>query len=121
MGASSYLARLELRPAPGEHDMRSLVNPAVVASAVPAPSGAAAPFHAALEGYRPTPVRGLAAAGLAIGDCGAAPLAGLRALAGDPRCAALRQAAGLDSASRALPAATEGLTDPDAYRRALAA
>ena len=43
-------------------------------------------------------MRELAAAGLTIGDCGAAPLAALRALAGDPACAALREAVGLGPA-----------------------
>jgi diaminopropionate ammonia-lyase len=66
-------------------------------------------------------MRELAAAGLAIGDCGAAPLAALRALADDPHCAALREAAGLGASSRVLLVATEGPTDPDSYRRALAA
>jgi diaminopropionate ammonia-lyase len=64
-------------------------------------------------------MRELAAAGLAIGDCGAAPLAALRALAGEPACAALREAVGLRGDSRVLLVATEGPTDPDAYRRVL--
>jgi len=66
-------------------------------------------------------MRELADAGLAIGDCGAAPLAALRILVGDPDCSALRAAVGLSPASRALLVATEGPTDPDSYRRALAA
>jgi diaminopropionate ammonia-lyase len=61
----------------------------------------------------------LAAAGLAIGDCGAAPLAALRALADDPACAALREAVGLGPRSRVLLVATEGPTDPEAYGRAV--
>lgn len=65
-------------------------------------------------------MRELAAAGLAIGDCGAAPLAALRALAGEPGCAALREAVGLGRASRVLLVATEGPTDPVAYRRTVA-
>jgi diaminopropionate ammonia-lyase len=64
-------------------------------------------------------MRELAVAGLAIGDCGAAPLAALRALVGDPDAAALRDAARLGPASRVLLVATEGATDPVAYRRAL--
>jgi diaminopropionate ammonia-lyase len=52
----------------------------------------------------------LAGAGLAIGDCGAAPLAALRALATEPACAELRAAVGLGPASRPLLVATEGLT-----------
>jgi diaminopropionate ammonia-lyase len=55
--------------------------------------------------------RDLAAVGLAIGDSGAAALAGLRALAADPACAALREAAGLGPAVRILLIATEGPTD----------
>jgi diaminopropionate ammonia-lyase len=63
----------------------------------------------------------LAARGHAIGDCGAAPLAALRALVTDPACAALRDAVGgLGGASRVLLIATEGVTDPDAYAEALA-
>jgi diaminopropionate ammonia-lyase len=49
----------------------------------------------------------LAAAGLAIGESGAAPLAGLRALMTDPRCDALRAAI---APGRVLLVATEGLT-----------
>ena len=55
-------------------------------------------------------MRELAGAGLAIGECGAAPLAALRALAGDPECAALRRAIGLGADSRVLLVATEGRT-----------
>jgi diaminopropionate ammonia-lyase len=40
---------------------RALVNPAVDADAVPLPDLEARPFHAALAGYAPTPVRGLPA------------------------------------------------------------
>jgi diaminopropionate ammonia-lyase len=61
----------------------------------------------------------LARADLAIGDCGAAPLAALRALAADPRCAAVRAAAGIDNRSRVLLIATEGVTDQDSYHRAI--
>ena len=55
-------------------------------------------------------MRELADAGLAIGECGAAPLAALRSLARDPACEALRRAVALDSSSRVLLIATEGLT-----------
>lgn len=65
-------------------------------------------------------MREFANAGLAIGDCGAAPLAALRALTGDSDCAALRAAVGLGPASRVLLIATEGPTDPTSYSRALA-
>jgi diaminopropionate ammonia-lyase len=65
-------------------------------------------------------MRELAAAGLEIGDCGVAPLAALRALATEPACAGLRDAVGLGAATRVLLLATEGPTDPGAYRRAVA-
>jgi diaminopropionate ammonia-lyase len=61
-------------------------------------------------------MRELAAAGLAIGESGAAPLAALRALAG---CDALRDHVGLGPGSRVLLVATEGPTDPVTYRRAV--
>ncbi len=61
-------------------------------------------------------IRELAAAGLAIGESGAAPLAALRALATEPGCAPLREAVGLGPASRVLLIATEGPTDPEAHR-----
>jgi diaminopropionate ammonia-lyase len=64
-------------------------------------------------------MRELARAGLAIGDSGAAPLAALRALAAEPGCAALRGAVALDGRSRVLLVATEGPTDPAAYRAVL--
>jgi diaminopropionate ammonia-lyase len=63
-------------------------------------------------------MRELAGVGLAIGDSGAAPLAALRALAG-PDGAPLRAALELGPRSRVLLVATEGPTDPDAYRRVL--
>jgi hypothetical protein len=49
-------------------------------------------------------MRELAAAGLRIGDSGAAPLAALRALAPE-------------AGARVLLVATEGPTDPEGYRR----
>jgi diaminopropionate ammonia-lyase len=64
-------------------------------------------------------MRDLAARGVRIGDCGAAPVAALRALAHDPACAALREALGLDRTTRVLLVATEGPTDPEAYARVL--
>jgi diaminopropionate ammonia-lyase len=60
-------------------------------------------------------MRELAAAGLAIGDCGAAPVAALRALATEAACGPLRDAVGLGPGSRVLLVATEGPTDPDSY------
>jgi diaminopropionate ammonia-lyase len=64
-------------------------------------------------------MRELAALGLAIGDCGAATLAALRALATEPACAGLRAAVGLGRRSRVALIATEGPTDPDAYAAAV--
>jgi diaminopropionate ammonia-lyase len=64
-------------------------------------------------------VRKLANQGLAIGESGAATLAGLRALVGDPRCAALREAVALGSDSSVLLIATEGPTDPATYEAAI--
>lgn len=62
-------------------------------------------------------MRELAAAGLTVGDCGAAPLAALRRLVSDTGGAALRDAVALGPETRVLLIATEGATDPDAYRR----
>jgi diaminopropionate ammonia-lyase len=64
-------------------------------------------------------MRDLASAGLAIGEAGAAPLAGLRALVGDPDAATLRDAIGLGASSRVLLVATEGVTNPATYRAAV--
>ena len=65
-------------------------------------------------------VRELAGLGYAIGDCGAAPLAALRALMTEPGGADLRAAAGLDRpGARVLLVATEGVTDPASYRNAV--
>ncbi len=65
-------------------------------------------------------MRELAAAGLAIGDSGAAPLAALRALVTDPRASVLRGVLGLGAGSRVLLVATEGPTDPAGYAAVLA-
>jgi diaminopropionate ammonia-lyase len=67
------------------------------------------------DGEAHAAMRELAAAGLEIGDCGAAPVAGLRALAGEEDCRALREAVRLGAGSRVLLVATEGATDPAAY------
>ena len=64
-------------------------------------------------------MRELAATGLAFGECGAAPLAALRALVAEPECSTLRDAVALRPDSRVLLIATEGPTDPETYRRAL--
>jgi len=55
-------------------------------------------------------MRELAACGLEIGESGAAPLAALRALVGDPAAADLRDAVGLGTDTRVLLIATEGRT-----------
>ena len=68
-----------------------------------------------------TAMRDLAALGLTIGDCGASPLAALRALASDDRCAELRAAVGLSAETRVLLVATEGASDPAAYAAAISA
>jgi diaminopropionate ammonia-lyase len=65
-------------------------------------------------------MRELAAADLEIGECGAAPLAALRRLVAEDECAALRQAVALGAHTRVLLVATEGATDPDTYRHAVA-
>jgi diaminopropionate ammonia-lyase len=62
-------------------------------------------------------MRELAAAGLAIGDSGAAPLAALRRLVTDPEVSALRGALALTDTTRVLLIATEGPTDPQHYAR----
>jgi diaminopropionate ammonia-lyase len=64
-------------------------------------------------------MRELAAAGLAIGDSGAAPLAALRALVTEEACTPLRDSLRLGAGTRALLIATEGATDPEGYAGAL--
>jgi diaminopropionate ammonia-lyase len=61
-------------------------------------------------------MRELAEGGLAIGDCGAAALVALRALASERECAELRERVALGPASNVLLVATEGPTDPEGYR-----
>jgi len=62
-------------------------------------------------------MRGLAGQGLEIGDCGAATLAALGALATEGECEDLRRAVGLGPETRVLLVATEGASDPEGYRR----
>lgn len=64
-------------------------------------------------------MRELAGAGLAIGDCGAAPLAALRLLARERDCSDLRDAIGFGRSTSVLLIATEGPTDPDSYGEAV--
>jgi diaminopropionate ammonia-lyase len=71
------------------------------------------------DGEAHVAMRELAAAGYQAGACGAAPLAGLRALATEPACAALRGAVGLGAESRVALVVTEGPTDPEDYREAV--
>ena len=63
-------------------------------------------------------MRELANLELAIGDCGAATLAALRALMTHPAGTELREAARLGPHARVLLVATEGVTDPEGYERA---
>jgi diaminopropionate ammonia-lyase len=62
-------------------------------------------------------MRSLAARGLRIGDCGAATLAALGALAIEAECEPLRRAVGLGPETHVLLVATEGASDPEGYRR----
>ena len=64
-------------------------------------------------------MRDLAALRIVAGDCGAASLAGLRALMRDPRVRRARAAAGLGPASTVLLVSTEGATDPVSYAETL--
>jgi diaminopropionate ammonia-lyase len=64
-------------------------------------------------------MRDLAGMGIVAGDSGAASLAALRALVGDPDCAELARSAGVGPASRVLLLSTEGATDPQAYAQTL--
>jgi diaminopropionate ammonia-lyase len=64
-------------------------------------------------------MRDLAGLGIVAGDCGAAPLAALRAMMLDPACAGLARAAGLGPASHVLLVSTEGATDPVSYAQTL--
>ncbi len=66
-------------------------------------------------------MRRLATHGLEVGDCGAATLAALEALATEAECTGLRRAVGLGSATRVLLVASEGASDPEGYRRIVSA
>ncbi len=78
------------------------------------------------DGEAGAAMRELAAAGLTIGESGAAPLAGLRALVADEACRELREALAIGPDTRVLLVASEGATgvdrpahlrDPSAWRR----
>jgi diaminopropionate ammonia-lyase len=66
-------------------------------------------------------MRSLAGHGLEIGDCGAATLAALEALATAGECEDLRRAVELGTETHVLLVATEGASDPDGYRRIVSA
>jgi diaminopropionate ammonia-lyase len=67
------------------------------------------------DGEARAAMRELAARGIVAGECGAASLAGLRALMTDPACTDLARAAGLGRSSTVLLISTEGATDPTSY------
>lgn len=103
----------------------SVATPGTTMACLNCASVSAAAWHSLRHGVHGTvtvsdpevhaSMRELSAAGLAIGDCGAAPLAALRTLAGNPACAALREAVSFGRHTRVLLLATEGPTDPAAY------
>lgn len=64
--------------------------------------------------------RRLASVNVASGESGAAGFAGLVALATDPACAVLRESADWSSVRSVLVVNTEGVTDPERYRRVVA-
>jgi diaminopropionate ammonia-lyase len=74
-------------------------------------------YLAVPDAYVADSTRRLAADGIVAGECGAAGLAALSALAGEPHLAQAREAVRLGPDSRVLLLSTEGATDPDAYRR----
>jgi diaminopropionate ammonia-lyase len=114
--ASLAAGRRVVVPTPGT-TMAGLDCAEVSAAAWPSLRAGIAGTVTVDDGEAHAAMRELAAVGLAIGDSGAAPVAGLRALAAEPACAALREAVGLGPRSRVLLVATEGPTDPPAYRR----
>jgi diaminopropionate ammonia-lyase len=69
------------------------------------------------DGESRAAMRDLAALHIVAGDCGAASLAGLRALLRDPACAELAHRSGLGPSSCVLIVSTEGATDPESYAR----
>jgi diaminopropionate ammonia-lyase len=74
-------------------------------------------YLAVPDGFVAESTRVLAADGIVAGECGAAGLAALTALAADADLAQARDSLGLGPDSRVLLLSTEGATDPDAYRR----
>ena len=76
-------------------------------------------YLAVPDGFVADATRVLAADGIVAGECGAAGLAALTAVAsrGDAHLGQAREALGLGLASRVLLLCTEGASDPEAYRR----
>lgn len=74
-------------------------------------------YLAVPDGYVGEATRTLAADGIVAGECGAAGLAAMSALATDDHLAEAREALSLGPQSRVLLLSTEGATDPDAYDR----
>ncbi len=81
-------------------------------------SRAVTAFMAIPDAAAAVAMRRLAALGIVAGESGAAGLAGLMLAAADP---AARQALGVGAEARVLLVSTEGATDPEAYRRIVAA
>jgi diaminopropionate ammonia-lyase len=117
--ASLAAGRPTTVPTPGT-SMAGLDCAAVSPAAWPALSAGVHGTVTVADGEAHAAMRELAAAGLAIGDCGAATVAALRALATEEQCRALRDVARLGPRSRALLIATEGPTDRAAYERVVA-
>jgi diaminopropionate ammonia-lyase len=74
-------------------------------------------YLAVPDSYVADATRLLAADGIVAGECGAAGLAALTALATDTHLSDARDALGLGRDSRVLLLSTEGATDPEAYAR----
>jgi diaminopropionate ammonia-lyase len=74
-------------------------------------------YLAVPDSYVGDATRLLAADGIVAGECGAAGLAALTALATDAHLSDAREAMSLGADSRILLLSTEGATDPEAYRR----
>lgn len=74
-------------------------------------------YLAVPDSFIPEATRLLAADRVVAGECGAAGLAALTALADGPRMDEARDALALGGDSRVLLICTEGATDPEAYRR----
>jgi diaminopropionate ammonia-lyase len=99
-------------PTPGT-TMAGLDCAAVSPAAWPTLRAGIAGTVAVTDDETATAVLELAAEGLVIGECGAATLAGLRALTSDDRCDALRERLALGPDVSVLLIATEGTTGAD--------